>query len=368
MKALGFAAAAALAAVIAYLLAWPVPVEPVAWEAPENRGYTGEFEANERLSDMQVVDLGEFRGPEDVTGAPDGTLYATEEHGRVLRIATSGAVSVFAETGGRPLGIELDRDGSLVVANAYLGLQRISPEGEVTLLADRADGEPILYADDLDIAPDGKIYFSDASTRFGAEEWSGAYGASLLDILEHGGHGRVLEHDPASGETRTIMRNLDFANGVAVDPQGRFLLVAETGSYRVWKHWLEGLRAGESAIVIDNLPGFPDNVNRGRDGRYWIGLVSPRSAPLDALSGRPFLRKVVQRLPAALRPQAVPYSHVFAMNADGEVLVDLQSDSAPVTAITGACETAGALYLSSLFGARIGRLPLESAGLAAAPE
>lgn len=358
LRAVASLLALLIIAVLLYLLAWPVPVEPVAWEAPTDRGLTGDFARNDALADLERIGTGDHHGPEDAVIDSDGNLYTGTEGGLVLRIRPDGEVSVFAETGGRPLGLEFDAGGNLIVANAYLGLQRIEPDGRVSLLTDRVDGEPIPYADDLDVAPDGRIYFSDASTKFGAGgTHGGTYDASLLDILEHGGHGRVLVYDPATDSTTAVMNGLNFANGVAVDPGGRFLLVNETGTYRVLKHWLAGPRSGETEVLLDNLPGFPDNINRGREGRYWIGLVSPRSKALDELSGRPFLRKVVQRLPAALRPQAVPFAHVVAIDAEGNVLASLQGDGSRLYAVTGALETADGLYLTSLFGEALGYLP-----------
>lgn len=347
-----------LAAGIVYLLFWPVPVDPVAWDAPEDRGLTGAFAANDALADVDRVPIGDHHGPEDAVVDDRGNLYTGTESGEILRIAPDGSVTVFAETGGRALGLEFDATGHLVVANAYLGLQRISPEGEVLPLTDSVAGTPIRYANDLDVAPDGRIYFSDASAKFGAAEYGSTYGASLLDILEHGGHGRVLVYDPATGTTEIVMENLDFANGVAVDPAGRFLLVNETGAYRVLRHWLAGARGGETQVLIDNLPGFPDNLNRGRGGRYWVGLVAPRSAALDRLSDEPFVRKIVQRLPPGLRPQAAPSAHVFAIDEDGRVLASLQGDGSRLRAVTGALELHDTLYLTTLFGDALGRTSL----------
>lgn len=334
-----------------YLATWPVPVDPVAWQAPVDRGLTGAFAPNRRLTGAATIDLGDFEGPEDVAVGRDGALYATTASGAILRIDENlGQVSEFAQAGGRPLGIEAAPDGSLLVANAYSGIQRVSPDGEVTNLLTALNGEPLAYADDLAVSSAGIVYFSDASTRFGARDWGGSFNASLLDILEHGGHGRVIAFDPRSGDATVLIDGLNFANGVAIADDDRFLLIAETGSYRVLRHWLQGPDAGTTEIVLDNLPGFPDNINRGTEGRFWIGLVAPRDAKLDGLSDRPFLRKVVQRLPAVLRPGAVPSSHVIAVGGDGEVHLSLQDPAATYPAMTGGCETEQRVYLTRLFG------------------
>lgn len=342
----------------AYLLFWPVPIRPVAWQSPEDAGLTGAFAANDRLAATEIIPIGEFEGPEDIAAAPGGAVYAATLSGAIIRVGTDGSVSEFADAGPRPLGIEPDRDGNLIVANSYRGLQRISADGLVTNLLAEVDGKPLVYANDLAVAADGAIYFSESSTRFGAHAGGGTYEASLLDLLEHGGHGRVLEFRPDTGAVRVVIDGLNYANGVAMGDDQRYFLVAETGAYRVLRHWLSGPEAGLTEVIVDNLPGFPDNINTGRDGRFWIGLVAPRNAFLDFSADKPWLRKLVQRLPATLRPRAQPSAHVIAINGDGDILMSLQDPDARIPSLTGVHESADALYLSSLFGHAIGRLPI----------
>ena len=308
------------------------------------------FGPDDRLQSANGIDLDGHDGPEDVAAGQDGRVYATTKSGRILQIDSNGNVREFADVGGRALGIEMASDGSFVVANAYLGLQLISAGGEVDVLLGELDGKPLKYANNLAIADSGAIYFSEASTKFGAREWSGTYEASLLDIMEHGGHGRIIAFDPATGSADVLMDGLQFANGVAISDDQSFLLIAETGSYRILKHWLTGPAAGQTEVLVDNLPGFPDNINNGLDGRFWIGLVAPRVGILDTLSDKPFLRKVVQRLPAGLRPKAEPYAHVIAINGEGQVVANLRDPAARFPSITGVLETPSSLYLARLFG------------------
>ncbi len=345
------AIAGAFCAAALYLLAWPVPVDPVAWTPPADEGLTGAYTPNDILRAARAVELDGHSGPEDIALGPDGSVYASMQDGVILRIPRRGGRQViFAETGGRPLGIEALPDGSFVVANAVLGLQQVHPDGSVAMLVDRIDGEPLRYADDVAVARDGRIYFTEASTKFGAADYGGTLESSLLDILEHGGNGLLLEHYPASGTTRIVLDGLNFPNGVAVSDDQQYLLVAETGSYRILKYWLDGPHKGTSEVLLDNLPGFPDNINTGLNGRFWIGLVAPRNELLDRISGRPFLRKVVQRLPRFLRPKPAASSHAIAINGEGEVLMNLQDPDARFPLLTGALELPDRLYLSTLDG------------------
>ena len=340
-----------LAGLLLYLLLWPVPIDPVAWQAPVDRGFVDPHAPNRLLQAATGIRLGDYEGPEDATLGHDGAIYVTTSQGQVIRILQR-RVELFADTGGRPLGIEVDRDGNLIVANAYLGLQRIDRQGNVESLLADIGGTPV-YPNNLAIGTDGRIFFTEASNKFGAERFRGTYNASLLDIMEHGGHGGVFVFEPSTGESRQLLDDLNYANGIAISEDNSFIVIAETSNYRILKHWLAGDRAGTTEVLIDNLPGFPDNLKTGVGGRFWVGLAAPRNALLDNLSDRPWLRKVVQRLPASVRPKAVPSSHVLAFDGNGQILMDMQDPDARYPTLTGVLETQRSLYLTSLFGHRL---------------
>lgn len=344
----------------AYLLFWPVAVEPQAWTATKDPGYTGQYEANSALSEMSFIELpaGEY-GPEDIAVGPDGRLYTAVHSGKILSIdPNTGDAAVAADTGGRPLGIEFDDAGTLWVADAYLGLMTVSAGGEVSLIAsETSEGSPIRYADDVDIAPDGRVYFSDASTRFGARDNGGTLAASLLDLMEHSANGRVLVYNPETRRTDVFADGLTFANGVAISADGAYLLVNETGTYEVHRYSLLEESYGDKETILTALPGFPDNINRMNDGTFWVGIVSPRSKAMDSLADSPFLRKVVSRLPEALRPGPQLYAFVVQINERGTVLANLQDPSGAYATTTGATELPdGRLVISSLTEPRIGLL------------
>lgn len=335
-----------------YLVSWPVPVEPLAWQPTADPGYTGVYARNEKMAAASYLDLpdGEY-GPEDLALGPDGLLYTAVHSGKILRVdLDSGQFDVFADTGGRPLGIEFSSDGTLWVADAFIGLLSIDSKGIVTEVAtETTAGSPILYADDVDIAPDGRVYFSDASTRFGAKAIGDTLAASLIDLMEHSANGRVLVYDPATKRTDVFADGLTFANGVAVSAAGESLFVNETGTYAVHRYSLLKDSFGEKTTLMSDLPGFPDNINRMPDGSLWLGVVSPRAPALDSMAGSPFLRKLVMRLPQSARPGPQSYGFVLQIDDDGEITDNLQDPSGAYSSTTGAIELPdGRLAISSL--------------------
>jgi sugar lactone lactonase YvrE len=355
MKTIAFGVLGILLLLTAYLSLWPVPVEPVAWIAPAAPGYTGVHATNNRLNGLNLIPLGDESGPEHVVLARDGKLYAAMASGHILRMNPDGSSQeVFATTGGRVLGFDFDAAGQLIAADAVKGLLAIGTDRHITVLADKVNGDPIRYADAVVVARNGKIYFSDASRRFAPALWGGTYEAAVLDIIEQRATGRILEYDPATRATRVVAQGLSFGNGVALTQDEQNLFVAETGKYRVWKVAVTAdnldLTQGspQAKVLLDNLPGYPDNLMRGQDGRIWLGFSGPRSPNVDAMANKPFLRSLTLRLPRALWPVPKAYGHVMAFAEDGQVVADLQDPSGAYPETTGVTETADRLYVQNL--------------------
>ena len=372
MKRLLTALLVVVAALAAYLLLWPVPIEPVAWQAPKPGRPSDQPVPNDLLAAARPVSVAPQVGPEHVEFGPDGKLYTGVLSGAVLRMDPDGGnVETVVDTGGRPLGLAFDGDGRLLVADAYRGLLRVEPDGRVVVLADRASGTPIMFADAVTVAANGNVYFTDASRRFAARD-HGTFDASLYDIMEHSCTGRVLEFRPADGGVRTVAGGLCFPNGVALSGDQRSLFVAETGEYRLWRFDVEAsdldaraLAGGgdpRARIIASNLPGFPDNLTRDADGRLWTGYTKPRSEFIDASADRPWLRSLSLRLPKALWPVPPAYGHVVAFDEDGRVVADLQDPRGRIPETSGATVHQGRLYVHSLHGSDFGVMEAPAAG------
>jgi sugar lactone lactonase YvrE len=346
----------------AYLTLWPVPIKPQSWVAPVAPGYSGPHAVNNRLANLKMISLGGEEGPEHIV-VRDGKLYTTVASGNILRMNPDGtAQEVFVNTGGRVLGFDFDAAGNLIAADAVKGLLAISPGKQITVLADTVGGEPIRYADAVVVAKNGKMYLSDASTRFAPAQWGGTFEASVLDILEQSATGRILEYDPATRATRIVARGLSFANGVALSQDEQTLFVNETGKYRVWKiavtaNDLDVAQASPLArVLFDNLPGYPDNLMRGLDGKIWLGFAKPRNPAIDKMADKPFMRALTLRLPRALWPIPKTYGHVMAFTEDGKVVADLQDPSGAYPETTAVTETRDRLYIQSLHAKGLGWL------------
>ena len=353
-KRLGLGVVLIIALAVAYLLFAPVPINPGAWTPPVAPTLTGQYQQNTRLAPVQKLSLGDGHKPEDVALDADGKIYAGFEDGRIMVLQPDGTQPrVFANTGGRPLGLIFDQSGNLIVADAIKGLLSVNKAGEIRVLAADADGARFMSLNDLDIGADGTIYFTEASQRHPMSQFT-------ADLLEHQPNGRLFALSPQDQKPRTLLKGLYFANGVAVSPDQSFVLVAETGKYRIRRVWLKEPKIGQDDIFIDNLPGFPDGISSNGSDKFWLALVTPRQALFDqTLLPHPFLRKVAIRLPKFLQPAPQRYSFVLALDQSGRVIENLQNGSPDCYAeIANVVERNNTLYFGSIAEDTIGRFAL----------
>jgi len=343
-------------------------LDPVALEIDGLRGMDGLMPdaVAPKLSDAGLIGSGKIDGPEDVLLDAEDNLYCGTRDGRIVRFAAPDhtEISVLAKIGGRPLGLALDAEGRIVTCVAGMGLVRVTLKGEAELLTDQTerslfsiqDDTSIRMADDLDIAADGTIYFTDATKRYDIADWG-------LDLLEGRANGRLLSFEPKSRKTRTVCDNLIFPNGVCLTHDGNHLLVASTWTCSVLIFDLQNLGDGPR-VFVRGLPGYPDNINRASDGGYWIALAGMRNPVMDEAMTMPRLRRrMAKRVP--------PTNWLFGnLNIGGVLKIDgagqicdalWDRPDGPLYMITSMREHKGALYLGGVTNNKIGRLVLDRA-------
>lgn len=330
----------------------PSPVDPVAYHPPRKPELKGVLAPNALLKNAELVAPGGIDGPEDVAVDAWGRVYGGTQDGKIMRILPDGTVETFAVTKGRPLGLHFDAAGNLIVCDTFKGLLSIDPGGEITVLTTEAENVAFKFTDDVDIATDGTIYFSDASDTFSQPQY-------LYDMMEARPHGRLLRYDPVRRKTTVLLRDLYFANGVALSKNEDFVLVNETYRYRIQRFWLKGPKAGTHDVFIDNLPGFPDGVSANRRGTFWVALFTIRNDLMDAIHPYPFIKRQAAKMPRALWPKPEPYGLVLALDEDGGIVRSLHEPTGKhLMEITSVEEHQGYLYLGSLHNDRIGKYRL----------
>ena len=335
-----------------YFLFAPSRVNPAAYTPPTAPELAKTFAPNDELTHSQLIAKGAITGPEDVDEDTQGRVVAGLANGDIIRIGRDQQVEILVNTGGRPLGLEFDSLGNLWIADAKKGLLKLTPQGQLITIATEAGGIPFGFTDDLDIARDGTVYFSDASVKWPIEQYR-------MDAIEARPYGRLMSYQPATGEVKVLLDSLYFANGVALSQNEDFVLVNETFRYRITRYWLAGPLAGSSDVFIDNLPGFPDGVSGNRQGTFWLALATPRNRQLDMLHPYPWLKQLTLKLPEFLQPQPVHYGFVLGLDEQGRVVANLQDPGGEhLYEITSVEQSRDSLLFGTLSGDRIGRIAL----------
>jgi gluconolactonase len=229
------------------------------------------------------------------TDAHEGPVYVAAEHAlyftslpRDLRVdvkrldLTSGAVNTVREHANMANGMTLGSDGRLLVceqgsltASAQIAALDTAT-GASESIVDGWRGVPLNSPNDVVVAIDGSIWFTDPSygflQGFRPPRQSGDY---------------VYRHDPSTGETNVVADSFDKPNGLAFSPDGSVLYVGdsganhEPGSYDPTRsHHLiafdviDGRRLEHARLFAVTTPGFPDGLKVARDGRVFASAFS----------------------------------------------------------------------------------------------
>ncbi|KAL6993378.1 strictosidine synthase [Sarracenia purpurea var. burkii] len=179
------------------------------------------------LQGAEMVGVGQLSGPEDFAyDSESRVIYTGCLDGWVKRVTVNESsadvvVENLVNTGGRPLGLVLGHNNEVIVADGDKGLIKITKDGEIDLLTDEAEGVKFKLTDGVDVAENGVLYFTDASSKYRFEE-------VIWDALEGRPYGRFMSYDPSTQQTKVLVRDLYFPNGVAISPDQSFVVFCET--------------------------------------------------------------------------------------------------------------------------------------------
>lgn len=279
--------------------------------------------------------------------AADGSIWTGVEDGRIIAVdPAGGAARVVTSTGGRPLGLAFTRDHRLLICDSHRGLLRYDPQTEqLETLVGEVNDRPLTFCSNAVESSDGTIYFTESTSRFRYEHYKGS-------VIEGRGSGSLMQRSP-DGTVSVLATGLHFANGVTLTADESAVVFAESIGRRLSKYWLTGSRRGSITALVEELPGHPDNISTGADGRIWVAMVSDRNALSDWLSPRaPILRRLMWRLlPYRWLPDPTPVVWVVGLDADdGRVLAQYRTEHPDFGLATGVVEADGRLWMGRIAG------------------
>lgn len=344
------------------------------WTIHEKPGsLEGPYQINTALQSAKRYFEGKIEGSESVALTPDGDRFIlADKFGRIFLGRVDQSVQPSAlyldenqphmEIPGRPLGVHALDENRILVCSTSKGLLNVDLRTKsFKVLSKKAKThskysrtEKIVYANDLDVTEDGKVYFTDSTdipVDKGNEGFYSTLRTYILDLLEGHPTGRLLEYDFMKNTTTELMPNLWYANGVAASKNGSFVAVVETNGFRVFRYWLKGPRAKTKDILISNLPGMPDGISTAPDGNFWIALVSPSVSFWNLLRFKT-VRYLYAWFSSVWKTMPLKkWGYVLKVTPEGEVLtvlVDLEGYF--INSISSAVERNSTLFLGNLVG------------------
>ncbi|XP_042474908.1 protein STRICTOSIDINE SYNTHASE-LIKE 3-like [Macadamia integrifolia] len=250
---------------------------------------------------------------------------------------------------GRPLGLRFDKKtGEMYIADAYLGLMKVGPEGGLaTSLATEAEGVPLRFTNDLDIDDEGNVYFTDSSSKYQRRNF-------MQLVFSAEDSGRVLKYDPITKKTTVLVRNLQFPNGLSLSKDGSFFIFCESSPGRLMRYWLKGEKAGTSELFAI-MPGFPDNVRTNENGEFWVAISCRHSLYNHICGLYPKLRKFLLKLPVTIKYQFLAtiggwhHGVVVKYSPEGKLVQILEdSQGKVVRAVSEVEEKDGKIWMGSV--------------------
>ncbi len=338
-------------------------LKPQAWTPPIKPELVGTIAENELLNTTEWIDLDGWYGPEDIAVDKEGNLYCGAHvsknnfnNGAILKIDTSGQVRVFCNTESWVTGLHFDHNQHLIACDSKRGLISVDPNGKITILANEdQNGNKFLIPNDVDIASDGIIYFSNTSSKV---TFSRKNARKIL--LEAKPDGGLYSYHPTTKEVKTLIDSSFFGNGVAVSKNDEFVLMVDLTKYRVLRYWLKGANKGKTDLFLENLPGLPNGVSRRKDGSFWLGFTTKRDDLLDKIQPKPGLKKLVYGFPLWLQPKQKPFGMIMQVSQTGEIIKTFYDTTGKfVSEASSIEEHNGYIYLGGDLTDHIGRYKLD---------
>ena len=244
---------------------------------------------------LAAIDIGQCRKvgtgvkrPEDVVVARDGTVWMSDQRSACARVLSDGSLQRVGNAGGAPNGINMDREGRIVIANfggpddGYGPLQRLDPEsGSVETVCGALNGRKLFGSNYPLVDSRGRIWCSHST-------W-GPVDRAFADLAD----GLVYRIDP-DGTATVLAEGIAFANGIALDYDERNLFVCETTGCDVLRYPIRadgtleaptryGPKLGLTTSEVQHLRplnasqrgqlGVTDGCGFDQEGNLWVTLV-----------------------------------------------------------------------------------------------
>ena len=193
--------------------------------------------------------------------------------------------SVFRQPSMNSNGNTIDRQGRLITCeHSGRRVTRTELDGSITIIADKYNGKKLNSPNDVVVASDGSIWFTDPAYGIGG------YYEGVKAEQEQEKH-NVYRVDPKSGDIKVVADDFVEPNGIAFSPDEKKLYVIDTGftdgpqnpsHIRVFDVDVAAGKLSNSKVFAEMpKPSITDGMRcdtAGRSGAPWVGAIRTRTA------------------------------------------------------------------------------------------
>ncbi|CAI9113424.1 OLC1v1014027C1 [Oldenlandia corymbosa var. corymbosa] len=231
-------------------------------------------------------------------------------------------------TCGFTLGLSFKPFVGLYACDPFVGLTFVLAGGPAITLVRNSDASPPLkFANSVDAASDGMVYFTDTSSVYGPPD-----AKKSMDTMD--ASGRLFQYNPTTKKLTTLLSQLEGPVGLATNINASFLLVTEALQDRILRYWLTGQKAGTSELFLSFGGAQPSKIKRTQEGNFWVGINNKTS------TGAPF-------------PLGIKFS------PEGELLAVVDFSKEYQRRITNVLQQGNELFVAGVNASFIGRYELQ---------
>ncbi len=199
--------------------------------------------------------------------AADGSVYFTDQpNDRIYVWNEKEGISLWSENTGRSNGMYFDADNQLVAcADLNNQMVRFNEDKKMEVLFENFDGKHLNGPNDLWIAPNGGMYFTDP--YYHRDYWAEGH-TEVQDV-------RGVYYLSTTGETIRVIDDYKQPNGLIGTPDGKTLYVADINDHKIWKYDIQpdGTLANKTYFAPHGSDGMTID-NKGNVyltmGKVWV--------------------------------------------------------------------------------------------------
>ena len=203
---------------------------------------------------VEIFGTGVLRA-EGVVIDREGNAWGGGRNGKVYKVSPAGVVHEVTQLPDRaiPNGVTLDRAGNFVYCDLrHKAVMRCTPEGKVSMVADRAGDLPLSIPNFASYDAEGNLYVSNSSSQPGNKVFE--------EFANPAPNGAVARIRP-DGRGEVVATGIYFANGTAIDPNEDAVYVLESSRHDCVRIAIKKDGTfGKPEIYASGFPAIPDGM------------------------------------------------------------------------------------------------------------